>query len=406
MLVRAEQSGEMVAEQPRGGSQSGMRLYNERLVLGLIRHHGSLPKAEIARLTGLSAQTCSVIVKGLDGDGLLIREKPQRGRVGQPSVPFSLNPDGAYSIGLKIGRRSADALLMNFTGGVLERRRLTYPYPELGRVLEFAETSWEALEARLSTAARRRIVGMGVAMPGEIWNWAREVGAPLPVLAQWREADIGRLLADRCPWPVMLYNDATAACAAELTFGQGRHHRHFLYIFVGSFIGGGLVMDGRLFTGQSGHAGAIGPLPVPDGRGGVRQLIHCTSIFALENRCREAGHDPRELWLDEGAWSRFEPLVEDWLDEAAANIAIAIVAALSVIDLDTVMLDGAFPPSVRTRLRLKVEEAVERLDRQGLNPFVMTEGSIGDDARAMGGACLPILAHFATDSELFLKGAA
>jgi hypothetical protein len=46
----------------RGGSQSGVRLYNERLVLSLIRRYGSLPKAEIARVTGLSAQTASVIV--------------------------------------------------------------------------------------------------------------------------------------------------------------------------------------------------------------------------------------------------------------------------------------------------------------------------------------------------------
>src|SRR5205085_2390589 len=90
----------------RGTNPSGVRLYNERLVLSLIRHHGALPKAEIARLTGLSPPTVQVIVQALEADGLLVRQEAQRGRVGQPSVPLSLNPDGAFSFGVKIGRRS------------------------------------------------------------------------------------------------------------------------------------------------------------------------------------------------------------------------------------------------------------------------------------------------------------
>src|SRR5262245_624896 len=114
----------------RGGSQSGVRLYNERLVLSLIRRYGSLPKAEIARVTGLSAQTASVIVKQLEADGLLLRQRPQRGRIGQPPVPLSLNPDGAYSIGLKVGRRSADLVLIDLLGKVRASLHRTYRYPE------------------------------------------------------------------------------------------------------------------------------------------------------------------------------------------------------------------------------------------------------------------------------------
>ena len=97
----------------RGTNQSGVRLYNERLVLSLVRRHGSLPKADIARMTGLSPQTISIIANQLEADGLLRREAVVRGRVGQPSVPYSLNPEGAYSIGLKIGRRSVDLSLID-----------------------------------------------------------------------------------------------------------------------------------------------------------------------------------------------------------------------------------------------------------------------------------------------------
>src|SRR5215475_6756558 len=76
-----------------GANQIRVRAYNERLVLSLVRRHGALSKAEIARRTGLSAQTVSVIMRALEKDGLLERGEPIRGRVGQPSIPMRLNAD-------------------------------------------------------------------------------------------------------------------------------------------------------------------------------------------------------------------------------------------------------------------------------------------------------------------------
>jgi DNA-binding transcriptional ArsR family regulator len=94
----------------RGSNQSGMRDHNERLVLSLLRQHGALAKSDIARITGLSAQTISVIMRALEQDGLLLRGEPVRGRIGQPSVPMHLNPEGALFLGLKIGREPAKDL--------------------------------------------------------------------------------------------------------------------------------------------------------------------------------------------------------------------------------------------------------------------------------------------------------
>lgn len=103
-----------------------MRLYNERLVLSLIRRQGAVPKADIARQTGLSPQTISIIANQLTGDGLLRRGDPQRGRIGQPSVPYSLAPDGALAFGLKVGRRSVDLYLINFVGEILHALHEVY----------------------------------------------------------------------------------------------------------------------------------------------------------------------------------------------------------------------------------------------------------------------------------------
>ena len=59
-------------------------------------------------MTGLSPQTISIIMNQLTVDGLLRRGNPLRGKVGQPLVPYSLDPEGALAFGLKIGRRSVD----------------------------------------------------------------------------------------------------------------------------------------------------------------------------------------------------------------------------------------------------------------------------------------------------------
>ena len=162
-----------VQDRHRGSNQGGMRLYNERLALTLIRQQGSLPKSEIARQTGLTAQTISVILKQLEDDGLVRKEKPLRGQVGQPRVPISLNPDGAYALGLKIGRRSIDLVLMDFVGNVKQSIHETFPYPAPDGLKTFVRNGVGSMTESLSQAQRQRLSGIGIATPFELWNCSR-----------------------------------------------------------------------------------------------------------------------------------------------------------------------------------------------------------------------------------------
>lgn len=399
-------------EQPRGSNIVGVRAYNERLVLSLIRRHGSLPKADIARLTGLSAQTISVIVRALEADGLLLRMTPQRGRVGQPSVPLRLDPDGAYSLGLKVGRRSANLILMDFVGGVRRQIHWSYPYPAPADLFAALEQGIAELTADLTAQQNARIVGLGVATPYELWNWAEQVGAPQAVLDAWRAVDLKAELEARCPWPVLISNDATAACGAELTFGRGRDYPEFIYVFVGSFVGGGVVLDGSLYAGRRGNAGAIGSMPVPFRSGGgkgrakgpqVHQLIQSASLYALEARLTAKGLDARAIFRAHEGWDSIGAPLADWLEEAAAALAHALVASVSVIDFAATIIDGGFPPQVRARLVALVREKIGEMDLQGLSPFAVIEGEVGANARSIGGASLPLLARFLLDRDVLFK---
>jgi predicted NBD/HSP70 family sugar kinase len=386
-----------------GSNQVRVRAYNERLVLSLVRQNPGCSKADIARLTGLSAQTVSVIMRSLESDELLMRGEPIRGRVGQPSVPMFINPEAVLSFGVKIGRRSADLVLMDFAGTIREQRHLTYRYPHPDHLLPFICDGIVEMEAQMDEMTRTRIAGIGIAAPFELWNWAEEVGAPEGAMDIWRKVDLQVEVQARMSHPVYLRNDATSACGAELVFGAGQRYPDFVYFYIGSFIGGGIVVNSSLFVGRTGTAGAIGPLPVRDKHGQTRQLLDIASIFVLENLLRERGLDPQPLWYAAEQWIDFGEPLEIWIQDTAAALAQAVIAAASIIDFAAAIIDGGFPAWVRHRLVKATIEAMNRLDLQGVVIPDIVEGEVGDQARAIGGASLPIFDRYLIDQTVLFK---
>ena len=399
-----ELRAENIIDPSGGANQSRVRDHNERLVLSLVLRHGSLAKSEIARRSGLSAQTVSVIMRSLEMDGLLLRGEPQRGRVGQPSIPMRLDPDGVYSVGLKIGRRSADLILVDFLGNARKALKLSYSYPTPKEVLEFYKTGIDELSNSLPKQKQDRIAGVGVSMPFELWNWAEKVGAPKADMDMWRDIDFKSELAAICGLPTFLQNDATSACSAELVFGRGAELTDFVYFFIGTFIGGGLVLNHNVYSGRSGNAGALGSMPVINHSGQAAQLIDHASIYTLEAMLLASDMDCSPIWLRPDDWSIFGSVLDQWIDTTAKYLAAAITSACSVIDFEAAIVDGGLPPDVRTRLVSAAIEELGKLDLQGIKEPQVFEGVIGSGARALGGASLPLLARYLLDQNVLFKG--
>lgn len=373
-----------------GTNQSGLRDYNERVVLTLLRHQSGLSKTDTAGLTGLSAQTVSVIMRKLESEDLLVRGEPIRGRVGQPSIPMRLNPDGAFFLGLKIGRRTAELVLLDFCGGVRTSRQLAYPYPVPEHILAFAIEAINKLEIQFEPHIWQRIAGLGIAIPSQLWNWQDALRTPPNVMDVWKTTDMRAKLSEHYNFPVYLQNDATAACSAELVFGNPVATGDFLYIYIGAFIGGGIALNGRLFSGRTGNAGALGSMPVPSPDGHTRQLIDVASITTLEVALLEVGLDPSPLWDPNTDWSGFDVHLDAWINAAAGGLAHAIVSAASVIDFRYATIDGWLPTSIRAKIVAGIGYHLNTIDSEGLNLPVIREGTIGRLARAQGAASLPL----------------
>ncbi|GAB3186125.1 ROK family transcriptional regulator [Hydrogenophaga aquatica] len=390
--------------QVRGSNHQGMRQFNERTVLQALRLHGATPKAELSRLTQLSKQTVSIIVERLLDDGLLVKQDRIRGGIGQPSVPLALNPDGAFSVGVQVGRRSLEVLVADFVGRVRQHDTFHYDHPDplvllprIGTMLDKLKQDW--------AAHWHRVVGLGLTAPLDMHQWADVLGPDAaPVLARWQGIDLRQRVQAMTDLPVVFARDTIAACTAELLQGHGQQCANFLYVFVGTFVGGGLVLSGHLLNGPRGNAGAIGSMPLGlAGKGVAAQLLEIASGWPLERALMQRGHDPR-LVMSEGIMAAEHAQdVGTWVADASEALAMAATSATALLDLDAVIIDGTLSPGLLKKLSDATSQGLERHRLAGIQVPRIMLGRVGSHARALGGALLPLHTAFFPDKDIFLK---
>lgn len=386
----------------KGSNQSTVRDYNEKLVLQLIRNHGWLTKSEATRATGLSSNAVSVIFKTLENADLLVRGTAERGTIGQPSVPSAINPNAKRYMGLKIGRRSTELVIIDFTGSVISSAREFHRFPLPQNCLAFVKKSIpEVLEK--AGIDETQIAGFGVAMPWELWNWTWEIGAPKEDMEAWKSFDVEAELNRLGPWRVVVANDGTAACAAELMHGRHLEKTDFAYFFVGTFVGGGIVLNSSVFFGRTGKAGGFGPLRVPGEGPGKNRLVDTSSLSVFEEMIRRAGGEGDRVASDEKVWSDFPKEAKGWIDTCARGLSHAIISSLSVIDFDSIIIDGALPDDIRQTLVAAVKNKLSEADLQGVDCPIIEAGKFGSVARAVGAATLPMYEDFAINQNTLMR---
>ena len=390
------QPGMEAAQSQRGSNQITVRSHNERLILGLVRRNGELSKSEAARLTGLSNNATSVILRALEKENLLLKGEPIRGKVGQPSIPMRINPDARYYLALRIGRRAVELAVINFAGEIIGGAQQSVPYPTPGQVKDFFRDHLTKV-LRAAKVRKPNVSGMSVVMPFELWSWTDEFDAPVSEMLDWKDFDIATALQPLVPCPVIIENDGTAACRAELLFGQHPDKSDWIYFYIGTFVGGGVVLHNRLFAGKRGNAGGFGPMRVPE-RHGRDRLVDHASLVVLERALARNGKTPPPFMGMAQDDQTVVPELNDWIERAAHGLAHAIVSSLAIIDFEGVVIDGALSDSVKIELVQAVTEKLRQIDVQGVEPPRIEPGQMGPNARLLGAAAVQIDRSFpATD---------
>lgn len=386
-----------------GVNQSRVRDHNERLLLTLLQRNGTAAGSELARMANLSPQTVSIILREMEAEGLLQRGAPVKGKVGKPLVPISLAEGGVLSFGYKIGRRSAVLLLADFRGTVRHQLQMTYKYPMPEAVFAFLRDGMETILDQCTRAESRRICGIGIASPFELWKWNELVGAPADEFVSWRDVDFVRELAKFTDLPVSIVNDATAGCQAEHIYGRGKEFRDYAYFFVGAFIGGGIVLNHSVYQGHQGNAGALGSMRSFGPHGESAQLIDTASIHLLERRLTDLGMDPAQLWTQPQDWAQFARVVDPWLGQTAQELAKASASVCAVIDFEAIVIDGAFPEVIKQTLVERTRRYLANQDMRGLIAPRIEAGTVGGNARAIGAATTPLFERYFMNGNVRLS---
>ncbi|MCX5515780.1 ROK family transcriptional regulator [Kaistia algarum] len=395
----------------KGSNSVHLRHYNERVVLDAIRRFGQASKAEVARFAHLTPPAVAAIIDALVAGGYVIENGKRFGGKGQPSAMYGLARDGAYSIGLHIGRRAMDAILIDFAGQTCAFETHDYDHPDPETIRRIGRAAIARFRAQLGPDIAARLVGIGISAPYFIGGWDEELGFPSRVQEEWRAVDLRSHFVETQGLAVMIENDASAAAVAELVYGIGKQYSDFLHISLSTFVGGGLVLNGTLQTGPNGNTAAFGPFPVtfsslasvPKPPGKFEVLLHRASIYTLVAHLRFNGFDITRVRDLEPMPAQARALVSEWQDDCADALAQAIIGSIALVDLEAIVIDGLLPASVLVETVTKVRASFAQMLPPGLIAPSILAGSIGPRGSALGASLLPIYSMFGPDTGVLMK---
>ncbi|HET7456030.1 MAG TPA: ROK family transcriptional regulator [Gemmatimonadaceae bacterium] len=384
--------------------------YNLRIVHEVIRLHGPISRAEIARRTELTGQTISNLAKELISLGLVSEgERRQEGR-GAPSTALAINPGGAYSIGLDFNRDHLTGVLVDLAGSVCQREHVELDLPTPADTLDLMVAMVDRLIERESLP-RDRVWGVGIGIPGPMYlNDAGDGYVVNPKsFPGWHKVPLASWLHERLRMPVFLENNATAAAIGERWYGAGQHISTFFYFFFGSGLGGGIITDGRPYEGFTGNAGEIGYLPAfLDGEHAltgdpphVGLHFNLPLLYAMLEREGAEARRPEDLGELLAAG---HPALLGWMDTAASYLTGLALAVEYLIDPEAVFFGGRLPDSVLKGLmdRVAAQLPARRIAEKVATPRLLL-ATAGVDAAALGVATLPIYSFFAPAPQVLLK---
>lgn len=244
--------------------QGFIRKFNTAVILDYLRRFAPLSRAELAARANLNRSTVSIIVNSLIEEGFIQETDFQSARIGRPGMLLTLNPKGGFAVGLEIGVDFISVIVTDFIANVLwQERVLSNPENDQINILDCAsELTQKAIDVGINQGLRP--LGIGVGVPGLVdLRQGKLVFAPN---LQWSNVPLRLMWSQRFDLPIFIENEANAAALGEYYFGVARGKDSFIYLSAGIGLGGGVIIDGKLFRGSSGYAGEIGHMTIdPDG---------------------------------------------------------------------------------------------------------------------------------------------
>ena len=344
------------------GTPSLLRAINARTILERIQRTGPVSRAQVARDSGLSKPTVSLGLSALLEAGLVREVGRSSGSPGPSAVLYELNPEAGWVAGIDVGRRRVRAALADITGVVVARRderaRASSARALIGQIGAIAHGL--AAEAGIGW---ERVHHVTVGSPG-VFEPTRGAVTLAPNLPGWGRQGLLAALRDELGSRIGLENDVNLAAEGERWRGLGRDVRNFGFLSVGTGVGMGLVLDGKLYRGASGAAGEVGYLPIGADpydpqvrrRGAFEEAVNGNAVVRAAGEAGLSGSLSAKRVF--ALARKGDPLAGQVVEGEARRLALGLAIVVAVVDLELVILGGGLGgnadlllPSIERELR-------------------------------------------------------
>lgn len=390
-----------------GATLEDTREYNNKVTFETIRSNEPISRKEISELTGLTPATISNITNELIKNGLVLETGRRKGLRGQPAIELEINPDGGFALGFELGRHCLYGVTVNLSGEMLSEsyEDWNFPTPEsASKIL----TKHSRRLIKDSGIKDDMILGIGVAMPGPFLGNNKQIVSPIK-FPKWHHFPIQEHLTNSLGFPVIMENDAMASAISEKYYGYGREHKSFYYIYLGSGIGGAMILNRQPYEGYSPNTGELGWItynvnhkPCPIG--------HFLGLDALYYFLNQHSIDVSTVAELSELYEQQNIHLWEWMNEAAECLNVAINSINSILGPEAILIGGHFPAAIIEHLLklLEIKTTATQMaqpDRFIIDQAVIRYSLSGKLSSALGAATLPLFQLFGQQTLAYnLKG--
>lgn len=380
------------------GSFEVMKSVNKSIVLNQIRLKEPISRAAIAKLTGLTPPTVSSIVRELIEENLILESTLGESQGGRKPTMLLINKNGFYMIGVDAGPNSIKCILSNLSGEIKDR---------LGVSMEASLTNDTFLHGLKESIKRllhriedpEKIIGIGVAMHGVV-----EVETGVSLFApnlRLKHIPIKEVLEQEFNLPVQVENDARAMALGESWFGDYGTLSSMMAVNIGSGVGAGLVIDGKLYHGASDLAGEVGHMTIDihgeqcecGNRGCLQTFVSGPAIVSQANKRMPEKHIETSEQVYQLAINQ-DYACKALLEETGMLIGVGLLNLMHVINPEIIIIGGG----VSKAEQLIMPKIKKTITDHGLTKAVrdtlITVSTLGEDATALGAVSLLLVEIF------------
>lgn len=310
----------------------------ERDIIKVVFWERRITQSQLVAATKIPQQTVSRLLKSLTQNKVL-RHTPNMipNPKGKPGFGIELNPDYAYTFGVSILLDAIGVAVMDFAGNVVATKLREMDDMTIAHVLAATQILVKELseECKLDET---RVLGMGVGISGFFSSMDGKMNTH-HMLEEWSQVDIVQIVSDHFQLPTWVVNDGTGAAAGEGVAGVGRKYKNFVYLFVSSAFGGGVVTNSELLRGTYGNAGELGDM-LPT------KIYAHPNLELLKRILKKNGVSFSSIYNLHEEFDPDWPGVEEWIFKVQDSFDLVATCCSALLDAEAIVLGGHIPQAL------------------------------------------------------------